>query len=112
MRPQGVAIAIFNMALWLRVSPGGEISGARLACGPAGPKPFRAIAAEQALAGQPWPITDWSSLEAALLDEARFRTSPHRATGDYRRHLVGVVLRRLVERGYDEATRPVVEMSR
>ena len=111
MRPQGVAIAIFNMAIWMPVSPAGDISTVRLACGPAGPVPFRAMAAEQALAGQSWPIANWSAIEAALVDEARFRTSPHRATADYRRHLVGVVLHRLVVKAYYEAAPSAAEMS-
>ncbi len=112
MRPQGVAIAILNMAVWIRLGAGGRIDDIRIACGPAGPKPFRAIAAEKALVGDPWPIENWSAVEAALLEEVRFRTSAHRATQGYRRHLVGVVLRRVVKRAYRDAVSPVPEMNR
>ena len=112
MRPQGVAIAILNMAVWIRLAAGGRIGDIRIACGPAGPKPFRAIAAEAMLAGNSWPIENWPAVEAKLLEETRFRTSAHRATKGYRRHLVGVVLRRVVKRAYRDAVSPVPEMNR
>ncbi len=44
MRPQGVAIAILNMACWLRCTPDSIIDDIRLAIGPAGPRPMRARA--------------------------------------------------------------------
>ena len=112
MRPQGVAIAILNMAVWIRLAAGGRIGGIRIACGPAGPMPFRAIATESMLTGSPWPIENWGAVEAALLEETRFRTSAHRATQGYRRHLVGVVLRRTVKKAHRDAASPVPEMNR
>ncbi len=53
MRPQGVAIAILNMALWMRLDERRTITSARLAAGPAGPTPRRALEAEAVLCGQP-----------------------------------------------------------
>ncbi len=94
MRPQGVAIAILNMGAWVRCGPAGEIADVRIAVGPAGPKPLRARGAEEALRGR---ALDEAALEAArlaLLAEARVRTSRHRATAEYRQHLIGVLLRR------------------
>lgn len=91
MRPQGVAIAILNMALWLEQQDG-RIAQARLAVGPAGPVPFRARRAETALQGQPMTADTLTAARQALLAEARFRTSPHRATAEYRQHVAGVLL--------------------
>jgi carbon-monoxide dehydrogenase medium subunit len=91
MRPQGVAIAILNMTLWLEQQDG-RIAQARLAVGPAGPVPFRARGAEAALQGQPMTTDTLMAARQALLAEARFRTSPHRATAEYRRHVAGVLL--------------------
>lgn len=91
MRPQGVAIAILNMGVWLRRS-GGVIASIRLAAGPAGPTPRRLRQTEATLSGQS-PAN--GALDAALdtlLAETRFRTSPHRASAAYRRHLAGVLL--------------------
>jgi CO/xanthine dehydrogenase FAD-binding subunit len=39
-----------------------------------------------------------------LLEDASFRTSPHRATKDYRRRLAGVVLERVVTEAVRRAT--------
>ncbi len=94
MRPQGVAIAILNMACWLRCTPDGRIEDIRLAIGPAGPRPLRSRRVETALKGQPLDQTSLSAARTALLDEVQLRTSPHRATIDYRRHLLGVLLER------------------
>ena len=91
MRPQGVAIAILNMAVWLqRVED--HIGDARVAIGPAGPVPHRAHAAEAVLRGGQMDAPTLGRAIEALLSEARFRTSPHRATAEYRRHMAGVLL--------------------
>ncbi|MGB9640801.1 MAG: FAD binding domain-containing protein, partial [Anaerolineales bacterium] len=91
MRPQGVAIAIQNMAVWLHQEKG-TIVDIRIALGPAGPKPLRAHLAEEKLRGQRLSQVNLSEASAAILTEARFRTSPHRATAEYRQHLTGILL--------------------
>jgi len=48
MRPQGVAIAIQNMGIWL-CREGETIADIRIAVGPAGPTPLRAYRAEETL---------------------------------------------------------------
>jgi len=91
MRPQGVAIAILNMAVWLERSEE-TISDVRISIGPAGPTPMRAHKTEDQLRGQrPDSQTMTRALEALLL-ETHFRTSPHRATAEYRRKMAGVLL--------------------
>jgi CO/xanthine dehydrogenase FAD-binding subunit len=52
---------------------------------------------------------DWDAVGEALLGDVHFRTSPHRATTDYRKHLAGIVLRRVVTEAYQRAARPVME---
>lgn len=90
MRPQGVALPILNVAIWLR-RDGEQMADVHIAVGPAGPKPWRASSAESALRGQKMD----EALKAHALDllsqEAQFRTSPQRASADYRRHLVSVL---------------------
>jgi carbon-monoxide dehydrogenase medium subunit len=106
MRPQGVAIAILNMGVWVQRRQD-TIENVRIAVGPAGPTPFRASAAENLLRGQPFSQELLAQAEEALLSEARFRTSPHRATATYRQRMAGVLLqetfslawRRAVENG-------------
>ena len=87
MRPQGVALPIINLAVWL-VRRAECIEDIHIAVGPGSSTPFRARAAEAALRGtQPDGEAVSSALEA-LLGEVKFRTSPRRAGAEYRRHLV------------------------
>jgi CO/xanthine dehydrogenase FAD-binding subunit len=104
-----VAIAILNLACWMRLSPSREIEAIRTSCGPAGPTPTRCRKAEAALLGKSLESINWDTAGAALLEDAHFRTSPHRATIDYRRHLAGIVLRRVVTEAYQRAARPATE---
>ncbi len=94
MRPQGVAIAILNMAARIRIGEDGTVLEATLAVGPAGPRPLRARAAEASLLGRKLDESTLEATLAALLSEVELRTSPHRATADYRRHLLRTLLRR------------------
>jgi carbon-monoxide dehydrogenase medium subunit len=105
MRPQGVAIAILNMAIWVRLEASGLIGEARIALGPSGPRPARARSAEAALVGQRWQAVDHAPVIAALQAECRLRTSAHRATQDYRRQVLGVLLRRALPSAIDDACR-------
>lgn len=96
MRPQGVAIAILNMAVWLwRESE--QIRDVHIAVGPGGPVPTRALKTEDFLKEK---HLDESSIDKAveiLLSEARFRTSRYRATLAYRQHLAGILLRETMQ---------------
>jgi CO/xanthine dehydrogenase FAD-binding subunit len=96
MRPQGVAIAILNMAVWLSRPGGSIVEDVRVAIGPAGPRPLRARETEAVLRGRELSedVLVWAT--DALLREAHLRTSPHRATLEYRRHLTGILLRRTI----------------
>ena len=111
MRPQGVAIAIQNMAVWVRWGPGGVIDDIRLAVGAAGPRPIRARRAEAMLSGRTWDAQVGREASEALLQEASLRTSPHRATAEYRRMLVGVLLQRVIEAALAAAPGPALVVS-
>lgn len=91
MRPQGVAIAILNTAVWIQRNDE-IIEDVRLAIGPAGPRPFRTRAAESALRGFPFGKEHIDKAFSALLTEVNFRTSPHRASSDYRYHIARSLL--------------------
>ncbi|HHH83797.1 MAG TPA: xanthine dehydrogenase family protein subunit M [Chloroflexi bacterium] len=112
MRPQGVAIAILNMSIWLKLGSGSEIRRARIALGPGGPVPFRAQKAEALFDGQKLDGLRIEQLAEAILSEAKLRTSPHRATEAYRRHLIPVLLRRTLPRAAERAGAEVGELSR
>lgn len=86
MRPQGVALPVLNCAVWI-ARQGETVADLRIAAGPGGPVPFRSQRAEETLRGRTLDSAARAEALEALLAEARFRTSPHRASADYRRHL-------------------------
>lgn len=102
MRPQGVAIAILNMAVWLERDDD-CIRDVRIALGPAGPVPHRARLAEAALRGSQLDPPTLQRANEALLSEARFRTSPHRATAEYRQRMAGVLLQETLTAAWSRA---------
>ncbi len=102
MRPQGVALPILNMAVWLR-RDGEWIQSIRIAVGPSGPTPQRASAIEDSLTGA---IFSPETLEGAktLVDSTlRFRTSPQRASAVYRYHLCKVLLEEITTNAWQRA---------
>lgn len=105
MRPQGVAIAILNMGVWLW-REGECIAEIRLAAGPSGPTPRRLRATENTMTGQPLIEATLTRALDALLAETRFRSSPHRASASYRHHLAGVLLHETVHAAWERAVAP------
>lgn len=103
MRPQGVAIAILNMAAWVR-REGEKLVDVRLAVGPAGPLPFRARSAEAALRGRDYTRDSFNQALSALRLEVHFRTSPHRATSEYRHRLAPWLLEQALNNAWERAT--------
>jgi len=95
MRPQGVALPIINLAVWMRRT-GALVQGVHIAVGPGGATPFRARTAEAALCGTRFGDEAMDTALRALLAEIKFRSSPRRASADYRRHLVGSLFRETV----------------
>jgi carbon-monoxide dehydrogenase medium subunit len=88
MHSQGIALPILNMALWLEREEE-NIKDIRIAVGPGGPLPFRSTAAEEVLRGMRFNEATITHALETQLAQVQFRTSPLRASADYRRHLVG-----------------------
>jgi xanthine dehydrogenase FAD-binding subunit len=87
MRPQGVALPIINLAIWLERWQD-KVNQIRIAVGPGGPTPWSATQAEKALLGKPLNDETFDAALDALLAEVGFRSSARRAGADYRRHIV------------------------
>ncbi len=87
MRPQGVALPIINVAVWLERRRD-AIKDVRIAVGPGGPTPWRAREAEKVLIGKSVNDETFNAALEALLEHVGFRSSARRASADYRRHLV------------------------
>jgi len=97
MRPQGVAIAILNMAAWVQIGSSGRFQDLRISCGPAGPKPFRAYQTERYFKDKRFNEETFNEACKVLESEVRLRTSRHRATKEYREQLLPVLLREVLE---------------
>jgi xanthine dehydrogenase FAD-binding subunit len=99
MRPQGVALPILNMAIWLeRIE--NRISDLRIALGPAGPTPQRCFSVEEVLRGKiPNEAVITEALQE-LLTSIHFRSSPHRASSDYRKSLCSVLMEQAFENAW------------
>lgn len=104
MRPQGVALPILNCAVWL-ARANDQIRDIRIAIGPGGPKPFRATQAEAILRGQKPTDEIVEHALAALLAQAQFRTSPRRASADYRHHLATTLFKDTLETAWGRAAK-------
>jgi CO/xanthine dehydrogenase FAD-binding subunit len=102
MRPQGVAIAILNLGIWLRRMED-KLAEVRIAVGPSGPVPRRMAAAENLLCGQTLTPTVLQKAYESILNEASFRTSRHRATSEYRQHVVGILLEETLRVAFERA---------
>jgi len=102
MRPQGVALPVINLAVWLKQKDQ-HIEEIRIAVGPAGPIPQRASSIEVFLAGK--AFTQEALAQAKILVDStlNFRTSPMRATATYRYHLCKVLLEEIIGNAWQRA---------
>ena len=97
MRPQGVAIAILNMAAWVKLDEKGNLADVRISVGPAGPRPLRAHKTEVQLKGRLYDAAVFQEACKVLDSEVSLRTSAHRATKAYRHKMIPVLLKRVLD---------------
>jgi len=102
MRPQGVALPIINLAIWLeRVDD--KFRQIRIAVGPGGPTPWSGVEAEKTLLGKPFNDETFNAAVEALLIQVGFRSSARRAGSDYRRHIVVGLFKDVLETAWHRA---------
>jgi carbon-monoxide dehydrogenase medium subunit len=102
MRPQGVALPIINIAIWLERTDD-VISKIRIAVGPGGPTPWSGTEAEKTLLGKPLNEESFNAATEALLAQVGFRSSARRASSDYRRHIVVGLFKDVLETAWKRA---------
>ena len=102
MRPQGVALPIINLAVWLERRDD-VISQMCLAVGPGAPTPWRGTEVEKALIGKPLTDETLNAALEALLAQVGFRSSARRASADYRRHIVTGLFKDVLETAWKRA---------
>ena len=102
MRPQGVALPIINLAIWLERKEN-VISQIRIAVGPGGPTPWSGTEAEKSLLGKSLNDETFNAAVEALLAQVGFRSSARRASSDYRRHIVVGLFKEVLEAAWQRA---------
>ena len=102
MRLQGIALPILNLSAWVERKKD-VLTRTRIACGPSGPTPRRLSKTEELLTGKRLDGTLLDLALETLLAEVNFRTSPHRATAEYRQDQAGVLLQEALTSAWDRA---------
>lgn len=102
MRPQGVALPILNMAVWMEREEQ-VIRDIHIAIGPSGPVPFRATQVEKELIGNPPDSFVLQRAKEAIHQSIQFRSSAMRASAAYRHHLSEVLLEEVIGKAWQRA---------
>ncbi|HVU12292.1 MAG TPA: FAD binding domain-containing protein [Phototrophicaceae bacterium] len=104
MRPQGVALPVLGCAVWVRLNEARtHYEDARISIAPVAPTPILAEAAADALRGQPTTDETLERVVEVAHQTLKPRTSKYRATGDYRQHMIGTLLRRTLPLAVERA---------
>lgn len=103
MRPQGVALPMISMATRLKLDENGTIGSVRISLGPAGPVPYLAEPAMDALAGREATPEHFDAATEAVLASVPLRTSRHRATKEYRAEMIKTHLPLILARAAERA---------
>lgn len=98
MRPQGVALPMFVVAVMVRLDPALErFEKTRISLGPVAPVPYRSRVAEEVLLGAVAGEEAHQQAVEAALTECHPRTSKYRATREYRLEMIKTLLPKALE---------------
>jgi carbon-monoxide dehydrogenase medium subunit len=104
MRPQGVALPVLGCAVWVKLDgTGAAFEAARVCIAPVGPTPARIAEIEAAIIGQPANADTFEHLIEIAHQAIHPRTSKYRATAEYRREMIAVLLRRTLTKAVERA---------
>jgi len=99
MRPQGVALPILNLAIWLERDEE-KIRDCRIAVGPAGPVPILCSTAAEVMKGREPTVEVLKETGIAILEQVHYRSSPRRASAEYRKHLTAGLLEDVFQKAW------------
>jgi CO/xanthine dehydrogenase FAD-binding subunit len=103
-RRRALALPILVCAVIVTLSEDGEdFESARIALGPVAPVPFRAPRAEESLRGAPISLETMARAGEIAMQESQPRSSLLRASKEYREEILGVLVRRSLERAVQRA---------
>ncbi len=98
MRPQGVALPMFVVAVMVRLDTAGErFEKTGVSLGPVAPTPYRSRVAEEILQGAEAGDEAYQRAVEAALEECHPRTSKYRATSEYRVEMIQTLLPKALE---------------
>ena len=104
MRPQGVALPVMGCSVWIRLTEDrSRYESTRVCLAPVAPTPTRIDVVESALAGAPIGDETIDNAITRARDTLNPRTSKYRATADYRREMIEVLLRRTLTTATERA---------
>jgi len=103
MRPQGVALPMIAMAVRLKLNDSDRIMSVRISIGPAGPVPCLADTAMEVLIGGPPSTEQFKRAAQAAMASLRLRSSPYRASSEYRSEMLRTQLPALLNRAAERA---------
>jgi len=98
---RAMEIDMVNVACYLELADDGSAKAVRIAMGAVGPIPYRAVAAEQALAGRPVDDAFFADAGRMAADEAN-PIDDIRASAAYRKRMVDVLTRRALRAAWDQ----------
>ena len=99
---KALSLPMANAAAWLRVE-NDCLRKVRLVVAPVKPAPTRLFKTEALLAGKPLAAESWREAAQAAMEEVEVRGSLLRCSAAYRRHLVGVLVERVLENAVGRA---------
>ncbi|MFC2064752.1 FAD binding domain-containing protein [Chloroflexota bacterium] len=91
MNPQGIALPILNISIWLE-REGDILSDIRIAIGPSQDFPSKHSDLDEQLLGKKVDTSIIKGFSRLISEQIPFRTSKHRASADYRHHLVETLM--------------------
>ena len=97
-----MAISLASVGVWIEMDPSkGIVEEARIALGAVAPTPIRAKAAEELLRGERASVRLIERAAELAREYVRPRPSSIRSSGEYRRIVTGVLIRRALEKCLD-----------
>ena len=104
MRPQGVALPVLGCAVWVKLDDSGTTyADVHVSIAPVAPRPTRIAEVEAALIGQPATEDTLRTAIQVAREALNPRTSKYRATADYRREMIEVLLQRTLPLAVERA---------
>ena len=103
MRMQGIALPILNLSINIQ-RESDRVKNIMISAGPSGGKPQRIKQIEDNLRGEIWDERLIDFVKENLFENVKFRSSPHRATSEYRHQVLQGLLEEALRTVWERTT--------